>query len=220
MPQALKRCSRCKMHEVLCICADLPFLKIKTRVIVVMHSAEQKRVSNSGRLVPLCLEGGEVRLRGVRGQQLKSDDLLEPERRSIFLYPRLGSQLLSPKVIAQDPRPITLIVPDGNWRQARKVALREPSFKDLQPYHLPPGPPSRYRLRSSPSPDRLSTFEAISRALILLEGEVLRAPLERAFDLLVERTLWTRGQISAAEVRGGISDEARHAGNPLHQRSS
>ena len=73
-----------------------------------------------------------------------------------------------------------------------------------RPVRLPPGPPSRYRLRCSPDPTRVSTFEAVARALATLEGQAVCDALMRTFDIMVERTLWIRGQLPATAVTGGI----------------
>ena len=62
---------------------------------------------------------------------------------------------------------------------------------------LPPGPPTRYRLRRTPHAGALSTFEAIARALAILEYPEIEEPLMRALDLFVERTLVLRGGIPA-----------------------
>jgi hypothetical protein len=38
----------------------------------------------------------------------------------------------------------------------------------------------------------------------LLEGEHVRRALELVFRAMVERTLWSRGQVPTAQVTGGI----------------
>ena len=65
---------------------------------------------------------------------------------------------------------------------------------------LPPGPPSVYQLRVEPFEHGLATFEAIARALGILEGRDVQAALEKAFRLMVQRTLITRGRPSAVEL--------------------
>ena len=62
-------------------------------------------------------------------------------------------------------RPTTLVVPDGNWRQARRMATNEAPLARLVAVRLPEGPTRRFELRKHPQAERLSTFEAIARAL-------------------------------------------------------
>lgn len=197
-PDAI-RCVRCSLHHGLCLCHDFAPLTLATQVVVIQHAKEAKRTTNSGRLVPIALTGGEVRLRGAPGLPLHTADLHPPDRRTVLLYPLPGTPPLVP-----DGRPVTLLVPDGNWTQARKLVQREPALLRAERAALPPGPPSRYRLRTHPDPTRVSTFEAIARALGVLEGPEVQARLEHLFAIFVERTLYTRGEIRAADVAGGV----------------
>lgn len=190
------------MHLRLCLCEEITPLELKTRVVVITHRAELCKTTGTGRLVPLTLINGEIRVRGQRGQPLEADDLVEAGRQTLLLYPTSDSIPLTPEL--GDGRPVTLVVPDGNWRQARKVKSRVAALADVPRAHLPPGPPSRYRLRSHRDPRNVATFEAVARALGILEGEAVQAKLERVFDVMVERTLWTRGELPAEQVTGGI----------------
>jgi DTW domain-containing protein YfiP len=98
-----------------------------------------------------------------------------------------------------------LVVPDGSWRQARKAVGREPGLQGLRRVKLPAGgPPSEYRLRVEPNEHSVCTFEAIARALGVLEGRETQDQLEALFRVSVGRTLWSRGMIKAEEVPGGI----------------
>lgn len=196
------RCADCGLHRTLCLCGEVEPLPVATRVIVIQHRTEASRSSNSGRLLPLCLRGAELRVRGLPDVAFDAADLDPPDRRTLLLYPVPGAPLLAPD--PADPRPVTLLVPDGNWRQARKLVQREPALIAAAKVRLPPGPPSRYRLRTHPDPARTSTFEAVARALGVLEGPDVQRRLERVFDTFVERTLWTRGTLPAERVTGGV----------------
>jgi DTW domain-containing protein YfiP len=101
-------------------------------------------------------------------------------------------------------RPLTLVVPDGTWRQANKARRRVPGLADLPCVSLPPSTRSSYRLRHDRRPDRVSTIEAIALALRILEGPAAAEPLEHIFRIMVDRTLWTNGRIATGEVTGGI----------------
>lgn len=189
------------MHLRLCLCADLRPLAVATRVVVLSSTREIPQPTNTGRLVPLTLVGGEVRVRGG-APALRAEDFADPARRTLVLFPAPHSRVLS----CDDAggRPVTLVVPDGSWRQARKMTAREPALAGFERVHLPDGPLSRYRLRSHPDPRCLATFEAVARALGILESREVQGQLEHAFALLVERTLWSRGRLRAANVTGGI----------------
>jgi DTW domain-containing protein YfiP len=196
----LPRCARCGLHLRLCLCAELEPLALGTRVVVLSSPREVPQPTNTGRLVPLALSNGEVRVSAPRGTPLRREDLVDPARRTVLLFPADGARTL--ERAAGDARPVTLIVPDGTWRKARRMAAREPALAGLECATLPPGPKSGYRLRAHPDARCLATFEAVARALGILEDADVQARLERVFALFVERTLFSRGRLGGVLPEG------------------
>lgn len=205
----MPRCVRCGFHLRLCLCSELQPLALATRVVVVSSEKEVLQPTNTGRLVPLALMGGVVRTVGRGAAPLCREDLGDPARRALLLFPCAGARQLDPEL--DDARALTLVVPDGTWRAARRMTARQAALAALEPVRLPPGPPSRYGLRAHPDVDNLATFEAVARALGLLEGSEVRARLERVFALFVERTLFSRGRLGG-RLPQGIARRARAAG--------
>ena len=212
-------CNRCRLFRPLCVCGIIAEMRpalasIQTRVVILMHVRELTLPTNTARLAENALPDCELRLRGGRDQPMPTEGLIVPERESVLLFPSDDAEVLTPEH-AQGPRPLTLIVPDGSWRQGRKVASREPAVKGLRRVKLPPGPPSRYLLRKEPNEQSVSTFEAIARALGVLggprDGPLVQAKLEELFDLRIERTLWSRGLVKAEDCRFPIPPEAFEA---------
>jgi DTW domain-containing protein YfiP len=80
-----------------------------------------------------------------------------------------------------------LVVLDATWSQARRMYRKLEGLRGLPILRLPDDPMPAARFRESPAPGRVSTIEAIARALRLLEGESAAVPLERLFALAVER---------------------------------
>jgi DTW domain-containing protein YfiP len=211
---AASRCTRCRMHSSLCVCPLIPRLDTRTRLVLVIHRAEDRKPTNTGRLAVEAMPNSEVIVRG-RAEEPADAIAWNESTRPLFLFPHEDAvPLESIATIAGDDRPVTLIVPDGNWRQASKVRNRVPGMRDVPCVSLPIGAPSIYRLRSEAHPFGLATVEAIGRCLRVLEGdagpEVERALLH-VFRAMVERTLWSRGDFETHAVTGGIPDGAlRH----------
>ena len=63
-----------------------------------------------------------------------------------------------------------------------------------------------YRLRTEAHDRGLATIEAIARAMGILEGDHVQRALEHVFRAMVDRTLWSRGEVQTADVVGGIPD--------------
>jgi DTW domain-containing protein YfiP len=201
MPRKIRyedRCLRCSMRREHCICAETPSFFLETRLVLLMHWRETRSTTNTGRLATLALPNSEVRLRGHRLSPMDDHDLCVPGRTSFLLYPSSDSVSLEPSLLRDLPGPFTLIVPDGNWRQASKVGRREPALAPALRVRLPPGPRSVYCLRRPPQPHCLSTLEAIARAMGTLEGPHVQSALERLMRTMVDRTLKTRSPDSQA----------------------
>jgi DTW domain-containing protein YfiP len=202
------RCSGCRLHESLCACALIPRLETRTKLLLLIHHFEDRKSTNTGRLASRCLSNSEV---VVRGRESEPATTFTPEAgtRPVLLFPHPGALPLSE--LSQSPEPLTLIVPDGTWRQASKVRNRVPGLSELPCVTLPRGEPSRYRLRLEAHETGVSTLEAIARAMGILEGEHVQRALERVMAVVVDRILWSRGTIATEDVQGGIPEGAlRH----------
>lgn len=186
------RCGVCALPEALCLCAEARRVATATKVVVFVHRREVHKTTGTARLVPLTLEQGELRTVGLPEDRAQYDGLEDGGRLPLLLSPAAGSVELTRELVAG--RRVLLAVPDGNWRQTRRMVSNEPQLARLQAVHLPDGPARRFELRKHPEAHRLSTFEAIARALGVLEGPQVQQELERVLALKVERTLATRGR--------------------------
>jgi len=202
------RCAVCRMHATLCVCPLVPRLQTRTRLTVLVHYREARKPSNTGQLAARCLERGSAQIYGRRGQVFEAPVIGDDEL-PLLLFPDSDAAPISQ--YAASERPIVLVVPDGNWRQASKVRRRVPGLAAAQCVTLPAAGPTEYRLRAEPREGGLATLEAVARALGILEGdagpEIERAMLA-VFRVMVERTLWFRGKLHDHEVTGGIPEAA------------
>jgi DTW domain-containing protein YfiP len=200
------RCSRCRMHLDLCLCAELPKLELRSRVSILMHAQEWHKSSNTGRLAHLCLPNSEIRFRGLKcGTPLDLSGLVGEEFETWMLHLSPESETLSPELVKQATKPVRLVVLDGNWSQASRLGAKlTRQLPGMRHVKLRAGKPSEYRLRTEHHPDGLATFEAIARALGQLEGPEVQATMEALFRRMTDRVLWTRGKLAAGLVSGGL----------------
>jgi DTW domain-containing protein YfiP len=126
----------------------------------------------------------------------------------VLLFPYPDARPLA--AFSGSARPVTLIVPDGTWKQAQRMRRRVAGLGDLPCAFVTRDAPSAYRLRRTPDPRRLSTMEAIAEALGLLEGgqgPAAREALLRIFEVMVDRSLRGRALQRAShgpEWRNGV----------------
>jgi len=183
------------------VCAELPRIGLGTRVALVMHHREATKPTATGPLALACLTNSTHYLHGRKDAPLDLAHLHENgARRVLVLFPTEGARALSRALRDEDERPITLVVPDGNWRQARRIPQRVRGLEHAEHVGLPPGPPSAWGVRWEPMAGGLATFEAIARAIGVLESADAQARLEAAFARVVAITVAARGQNGAALV--------------------
>jgi tRNA pseudouridine65 synthase len=166
-----------------------------------MHYRELVKTTATGPLALACLTNSARYLHGLAGAPLDLTHLHEAERRRVLvLFPSEGARQLSRALRDEDARPITLVVPDGNWRQARRIPQRVQGLANVECVGLPPGPRSAWGVRREPMDGGLATFEAIARAIGALESREAQARMEAAFAHIVRITLAARGQGNAVTV--------------------
>jgi len=194
------------MIKALCICALCPRIETGTHLLLVLHQLEQFKSSNTGQLAVRVLPHSTQVTRGV---DLQPDSPLPIPSgyQPLLLFPDPDARPLSE--FANSETPVCLVIPDGTWGQASRTRRRISALKDLPAVTLPAGAPSEYRLRTSGQLERISTLEAIARALEILEGDrgpSVREGLESIQRIMVERTLHLRGKLAANEVAGGLPE--------------
>ncbi|WP_339487956.1 tRNA-uridine aminocarboxypropyltransferase [Pseudomonas sp. EL_65y_Pfl2_R95] len=186
------RCDRCARPLEHCLCALIPSLHSETQVLILQHPSEVKHALNTARLLALGLQSAELWV-GEHFEQL-AEYLAQPDYRSYLLFPGEAALSLADAREVADGKPVRLVVPDGTWRKARKLLYLNPVLEGLPRVTLPAGQASRYRLRKAPAPGALSTIEAVTAALQLLEPEQSFAALLRPFDALIEAQISAMGE--------------------------
>ncbi|MFT5356651.1 MAG: RluA family pseudouridine synthase [Polyangiales bacterium] len=200
------------MHLDHCLCAHIVPQDLTTRLALVMHHREVQKSSATGPLALAALTNSHLYVHGLRDERLDLNPLHEEGRRVLMLFPREGAPELSRELLKEDPRPVTLVVPDGNWRQARQAGKRIPGLDRAEAVTLPEGPPTRWGLRRETHELGLATFEAIARAMGILESPSVQAELESLFDRMVATTRVTRGEAASIET---VADAAPELTPPL-----
>ena len=180
-------CPRCLRPQSHCLCALIPSLDSRTRVLLLQHPSEVNHALNTARLAALGLNNAEL----IVGEVFEDLPglLNQSGYRARLLFPGEDAQPMQACAVTEEP--LLLVVPDGTWRKARKMLHLNPLLAALPRVTLAEGGVSRYRLRKAPGPGALSTVEAIVQALQVLEAPARFEPLLKPFEALIE------GQIAA-----------------------
>lgn len=183
-------CDVCCYSRPRCVCDVVRKIRSRHTLWVVQNVGEFGRLNNSGRLLPMLVDGARMSTQGLRCETDEIAAVAEAERESaVVLFPtpnaitieeyqearraRLGSE--------QAEAPLTIFIPDGTSSQAKNIEKHMPRF--LQRVRL-----NTHTLQSWLDPIRRQTEEhrvctAQAGATVLAElGEVEIA--ERANELV------------------------------------
>jgi DTW domain-containing protein YfiP len=172
-----------------CYCRALPSLSTETRVVILQHPRERDMPIGTARMASLALRDSELHV-GVRWDEhprLRAA-LSDPARPPLLLYPGPEAK----DILTEPPRgPVTLVVVDGTWSQARVIVRENPILRALPRYAFSTPEPSHYRIRREPRPEYCSTIEALMHVLGVLERDphrfrALLDPMHAMIDAQLE----------------------------------
>lgn len=167
---------------------------------MLMHSHERYKTSSTVQLMAQALTNCEVKVHGRPHEPLDFLGLADPNRELLLLYPETAAAPLTKETAVKITKPVTLLVPDGTWNQARKIAAHASAIPGVQRVKVASDVPSRYHLRTPDRTSRLCTMEAVARALGALESEHVQSALEELLDQMVQRVLRTRSSPRAKNL--------------------
>lgn len=187
------RCPKCRINYRLCFCDQITSIETNTNIKILMHIREKYLTSNTANLAELALGNCQIHTRGELDNPLNIEELISDPENTFYLFPDDSAIELNEDFMANRNGPITILVPDGSWRQAKKVKKREVALQKLQSVKLPVGgPKSKYHLRQEPNQNSVCTYEAIARTIGIIEGKEKQDHLENIFDVMVERVMISR----------------------------
>jgi DTW domain-containing protein YfiP len=184
-PLGRPTCERCRRPSKVCYCRFVEPIETTTRVVILQHPRERDMAIGTAHMASLCLPGSELHV-GVDWQASPelARAISDPDRPAYLLYP--GDEARD--VFTDPPRgPITLVVVDGTWWQARKLVRVNPVLAALPRIAFAAPEPSEYRIRKEPDEAYVSTIEALAYVLGAVEGDPERfEALKRPFRAMVD----------------------------------
>jgi DTW domain-containing protein YfiP len=201
------RCLSCRMLKSLCFCELMPKFKLSNvELILAIHYREARHTTNSGQLAAQIFLPSHTLVRGLPGEAGQQEEqkfqqlIAEPGFDNLVLFPH---EEAIPLPLGPNDRKYRLWAPDGNWKQGKKIANRLlQQVPGARAVSLPFERLSTYQLRRESHPEKMSTFEAIARALSELDGNSeLREQGDQIFQLMVHRALYSRGHITQDEMK-------------------
>lgn len=220
LPDAKAYCIACRFRREVCLCGEARPVAADFGLIVVIHEQESRKLSNTGHLAQLVVPGCRVLTQPAFGRgtvdlgELSATHASDGRPwRTVLFYPGLGATPLTPEYAAELRRPdasgavprLRLVIPDGTWKQARRMVKRLPALAALPRVILSddPGFAEReaMRPRGNPAAFRVSTCEAIAAAFGQLGEPEAARELYRVYDEAALRIALLKGKLPLAAHR-------------------
>jgi DTW domain-containing protein len=163
--------------EVVCVCALAPTLHTRTRVLFLQHPRERRMAIGTAKLAHLGLPGSTLRVGLDFSQDAAVQAVVQARPAPYVLFPGAGATDVHALPADQ---PISLIVLDGTWTQAKKLLRLNPALAALPRLAFTPRRPSEYQIRRQPADFCVSTIEALGEVLTALEPA--GSPVGRLLD--------------------------------------
>jgi DTW domain-containing protein YfiP len=168
----------------MCVCSYLRPIPNAVGVHILQHRREHRHALGTARLLRLGLASVHVHVLDLQGKGGASTPVALPEGAGL-LYPSADARDLA--TLAEEERPAHLVVIDGTWAHANRIYRDNPWISGLPRYGLSPSEGSRYRIRSEPRPECLSTVESVVAALRCLQPDLAGTEmLDSAFDRMID----------------------------------
>ncbi|MCX5743445.1 MAG: DTW domain-containing protein [Proteobacteria bacterium] len=205
------RCLRCRRPASVCYCASLPSIPTTTRVVILQHPRERDMPIGTARMAKLCLPSAELHVSHHWDDHAALRAALgDPARPPILLYPGEGAK----NILTEPPAgPVTLVVVDGTWSQAKVLVRDSTILRTLPRYAFAAPELSRYRIRKEPRAEYCSTIEALMHVLGVLERDPPRfRALLAPFEAMIDAQLAAQQR---APKREGVRQLVRGKRSPL-----
>lgn len=178
-------CVGCALPRVYCCCDEVTTTTAPVRFVLLLHENEPGRLSNTSRLIKRLLPNTEVFIWQRKEPPAALLEMLKNDQFQPWLLFPADRPELQPRARAfaqDDDKTPLIIVPDGTWKEVRKIVRKSPWLEGLPLLALNPSTTTRYKLRRNPDEDHLCTAETVAEILRLAQAPVQAEELDNLLD--------------------------------------
>lgn len=198
--KSVVRCEHCQLATFACICPWRPELVSSVEFILLMHTDEVFKPTNTGRLIAdiLPLQTHAFCWSRTEPVQELLDLLGDSRRRCLIVFPADASSAGSrPRSLVSslpmDDKINTFILLDGTWKQSGRMFHLSRWLEGVPCVVLPESLVRGYAVRKSHQEHYLSTAEAAALCLEMAQEPHAALVLQDYFQLFNQHYLATRG---------------------------
>ncbi|NQZ81895.1 MAG: DTW domain-containing protein [Colwellia sp.] len=163
-------CGECQRPLLACICTLITEIDNDIHVIVLQHPLEVKQTKGTVTILAKSLNKCSVFIGEDFTHNTELHQLLSDYQQTTFLlYPSEQAKVID-KQVAGNVQVKCLVLLDGTWKKAYRMFMLNTYLHDLPHLTLPLGIVGDYQIRKTNKNSALSSLEACTHALMLLEG--------------------------------------------------
>ncbi|MCV6591261.1 MAG: DTW domain-containing protein [Marinobacterium sp.] len=163
-------CSHCTLATDYCICRHAQPQQTEVQLALLLHANEPLRPTGTASVIKQTLPDTRCFIwQRTSPPQTLLQMIKDPTYQPWLIFPADRPEL-EPRQKTWHPskgRTPLLIIPDGTWKEVRKMVRKSPWLTSLPLLAFSPQQPSRYRLRRNPDAEHLCTAEVASHLLTL-----------------------------------------------------
>jgi DTW domain-containing protein YfiP len=203
--KSVVRCEHCQLATFACICPWRPELASCVEFILLMHTDEVFKPTNTGRLIAdvLPLQTHAFCWSRTEPAQELLDLLRDSRRRCLIVFPADANGTASRERSLITKLPVdnkinTFILLDGTWKQSGRMFHLSRWLESVPCVVLPETLVRGYAVRKSHQEHYLSTAEAAALCLEMAGESRVALALQDYFQLFNQHYLATRGVFTPA----------------------
>lgn len=183
-------CKGCGLAISWCCCSQISPQQSELEIALLLHENEPDRPTSTSKIIQKSLPNCQSYIWQRKAPPtILIERIQDPDVDCWLLFPADRPELLPRKKqfpnTASNKRTL-VIVPDGTWKEVRKIIRKSPWLDKLPLLAFDPQTPSRYDLRRNPDADHLCTAETVIELLKLTADNSPVLTLENAFNLFME----------------------------------
>lgn len=178
-------------HTQPCVCWLAEQQTVNARFVLLLHPNEPFRPSNTAGLIRQVIPATDcfVWHRKTPPQALLHL-LQDPNYRPWLIFPADRPELAQrskPWQQNNDGRTDLFLIPDGTWKEVRKMVRQSPWLAELDILAFQPEQTTKYKLRRNPDLDHLCTAEIACQLLTLISEQPASAALSQHFERFLQQ---------------------------------
>lgn len=179
------RCQGCGLLQAWCCCEAIHAQETSIRFVLLMNEKEPERPTTTSHIILRTLSNSyQVIWHRAEPPKNLIEEINQPDTQAWLLFPddREPFRKNAQAYHATEGKRSVIIVPDGTWKEARKIVRKSPWLHQLPVLSFSSARETKYDLRRNAHTGQLCTAEALSELLIQSGEAAAGIALNYAFE--------------------------------------